>query len=186
MAPADPMETDNKRKHGTGPLVRLSNTHGLVLFSEDTLLKIDAAIEVLLEESKAKCAIVIDRTGCILSSGGDFHPLNQDTMGAVAAGVIAALNTMVSRATSPEVSVKFYGSDIDKIHFQLVGDRLILCMLHSRHNTSGQIRSAAKSFIATINPVLEGEKTAADNGGDLAKSVQYIESKLNDLFKDLT
>lgn len=161
---------------------------GIIYFSNEVLEQVDDALEVLLDESKAKCAMVIDRTGCILSSAGDFHPHAQDTMGATAAGVIAALNTMVARAASPEVSVKFYGSEIDKIHFMLLGDRLILCMLHSRHTTSGQIRAAAKAFSNTALPILRSEKTKepATGGEDLAKSVLYIESKINELFKDLT
>lgn len=163
---------------------RLTATAGIVFFSSDVLEKIDEAVEVLLEESKARCALVIDRTGCLLSSAGDFYPLAEDTMGAVAAGVIAALNTMVSRATSPEVSIKLYGSDVDKIHFLVIKDRLILCMLHTRHTTGGQIRAAAKSFSNTVTPIIEREKSDSQEGTDLAKSVQYIEAKLNDLFKE--
>jgi predicted regulator of Ras-like GTPase activity (Roadblock/LC7/MglB family) len=148
------------------------------------LEKIDTALELLLKESKAKCALVIDRTGCILSSGGDFYPLAQDTMGAVAAGVIAALNTMVSRASSPEVSVKFYGGDIDKVHFVVIADRLVLCMLHSRQITSGQIRSAAKTFGAAVQQAIDQSRNESTETDELARSVQFIESKLNDMFKD--
>lgn len=165
---------------------RITGT-GIVQFSNDILEQIDDALESLIQESKAKCAVVIDRTGVILSSAGDFHPIAHDTMGAVAAGVIAALNTMVSRASSPEVSVKFYGGEIDKIHFLVIQERLILCMLHSRHTTSGQIRAAAKTFTSTIIPLIEKDKNQgpdAEQGKDLAKSVQYIETKLNEMFKD--
>ncbi|CAN5294336.1 hypothetical protein BH09SUM1_BH09SUM1_08970 [soil metagenome] len=171
------IQTPNNDRHGKGGT-------GLVFFSNSALEQIDDALKTLLEESKAKCALVIDRTGCILSSSGDFYPLAEDTMGAVAAGCIAALNTMVSRASSPEVSVKFYGSDIDKIHFMLVAERLILCMLHSRQATSGQVRTAAKTFANTITPILKQDRSEEAATQDLAKSVQYIESKINDLFKE--
>lgn len=161
---------------------------GIVHFSNDTLEQMDDALELLIAESKAKCALVIDRTGCILSSAGDFHPLSQENMGAVAAGVIAAINTMVARASSPEVSVKFYGNDVvDKIHYMILGDRLILCMLHSRHTTTGQVRSAAKEFTQRMLPLIGSETTTAREEGEaLAKSVQYIETKINELFRDLT
>jgi predicted regulator of Ras-like GTPase activity (Roadblock/LC7/MglB family) len=145
----------------------------------------DDALDTLLHESAAKCAMVIDRTGVILSSSGDFHPLSQENMGAVAAGVIAALNTMVSRASSPEVSVKFYGADVDKIHYVLLAERLILCMLHNRQTTSGQIRQAARQFMNDMLPLIQRERTLSTSAGqDLLKSVQYIESKLNELFLD--
>lgn len=158
----------------------------VVLFSDEFLENLDDQIEILLHESKAKCAMVIDRTGCILSSAGDFHPLSIDNMGAMAAGVIAALNAMVSRANSPEVSVKFYGADVDKIHFMVLADRLILCMLHNRHITAGQIRQAAKNFNAQILPTIDRERQTSTGAGtdELIRSVKYIESKLNELFLD--
>lgn len=169
--------TERMRK-GTGT--------GFVHFSNDVLEQMDGALERLLEESHAKCALVLDRTGVILASAGDFHPVSVDNMGAVAAGVIAALNMMVARAISPEVSIKFYGADVDKIHFMVVADRLILCMLHSRHTTTGHIRSAAKTFSQDIVPALQNDRPQEANHESLAKSVQYIEGKLNDLFKDFT
>lgn len=157
---------------------------GVVHFSDEFLEHLDDQVDVLLHESKAKCAMIIDRTGCILSSAGDFHPLSHDNMGAMAAGVIAALNAMVSRATSPEVSVKFYGAEVDKVHFVVLADRLILCMLHNRHTTSGQIRQAARNFTSAVLPTIDRERQTNTNAGtdELLKSVQYIESKLNELF----
>jgi predicted regulator of Ras-like GTPase activity (Roadblock/LC7/MglB family) len=168
----------HRQKHGT-------STTGLIHFSKEGLEAIDEALETLVEKSSGRCALVIDRTGCILSFVGDFHPLGKETMGATAAGVIAALNTMVSSASSPEVSIKLYGSDIDKIHFYVVADRLILCVLYAKRTTAGQIRTAARDFVNTINPILEKEKISPVDPTNLFKSVQFIESKLDDVFKDI-
>ena len=93
----------------------------------DQLENLDRALEKLLDSSKARCGLILDRTGMILAYAGDFHPVNPQVMGATAAGVIAALNSMVARAASPEINVRFYGSEVDRIHFLLLGDRLILC-----------------------------------------------------------
>jgi predicted regulator of Ras-like GTPase activity (Roadblock/LC7/MglB family) len=165
-------------------LRRPTTASGIIHFSGEVLERMDEALDALLAESRAKCVFVIDRTGCILSSAGDFHPLAPETMAAVAAGVIAALNTMVSRATSPEVSIRFYGGEIDKIHYMLLGDRIILCMLHSRQTSTGQIRTAAKAFSIQVVPLIESDKASIYEAGTVMKSVQYIEAKLNDLFKD--
>lgn len=165
---------------------RHSAGSGVIHFSDTVLECIDDALNVLLQDSNAKCALVIDRTGCVLANAGDFHPVSEDNMGAVAAGVIAALNTMMSRATSPEVSIKFYGSDVDKVHFMVVADRFVLCMLHGRNTTTGQVRSAGKAFIKTVMPVIEKERASETHSENLVKSVKYIENKLNDMFKDFT
>lgn len=139
----------------------------------------------MVEEDHVRCAMLIDRTGCIMASAGDFHPINPSTMGATAAATIAALNTMVSRATSPEVSVKFYGAEIDRIHFFLVEERLILCLLTSRNATQSNIRSVAKTFATELGREIDEDRQQnRGEGRELLQSVNYIENKLDELFKD--
>jgi len=166
------------------PIRGASASGALIHFSSEALQRIDLALDDLLAESKARCVFVIDRTGCILSSAGDFHPLAPETMAAVAAGVIAALNTMVSRATSPEVSIRFYGGNIDRIHYMLLADRVILCMMHGKSTTTGSIRAAAKKCGTIMESLIDSDKCSIYDAGTVIKSVSYIESKLNDLFKD--
>jgi hypothetical protein len=174
--PPPAKKSDTQRLRGTGP-------NALFSLSDSVLELVHEALETLLDDSRAKCAMVVDRTGVILASAGDFHPLNPSTMGATAAATIAALNSMVARASSPEVSVKFYGADVDKIHFVLIDERLVLCLLHSRHATSGQVRTSSRTFVTAIQPHLEADKRAkAETDTDLLKSLSFIEQKLDKLF----
>ena len=175
MSPS-PKNSDTQRLRGTG-------TNSLFAVSDAVLDLVHEALETLVDESRAKCAMVVDRTGVIMASAGDFHPLNPSTLGATAAATIAALNTMVARASSPEVSVKFYGADVDKVHFVLIDERLVLCLLHSRHATSGQVRACSRSFVAAIQPHLDFDKRSkSDTDTDLLKSISFIEQKLDKLF----
>ena len=187
MVPSPPQRKTSGtgvRKIGSGMGMQPANAQFYSL-SNRVLEIIHNGLEELVGTSRARCALVLDRTGCIMASAGDFHPINPSTMGATAAATIAALNRMVSRASSPEVSVKFYGAEIDKIHFVLLGERLVLCLLHSRHVTSGQIRSAARTFVSKIEPEIDADKSAVrDEEATLLESVSYIESKLDELFKD--
>jgi len=150
----------------------------------DQLDNLDRELEKLIDASKARCGLILDRTGMILGYAGDFHPVNPQVMGATAAGVIAALNSMVSRAASPEINVRFYGSEVDRIHFLLLGERLILCLLLGKHAMGGNVRSAVKSFSAAINPMLERFRPDARQAEEVMKSVAFIESKLDDMFTD--
>ncbi len=172
------------RNPGGYPTGHLENA-SIYGFSENLLSLMQNALRELVEVSRARCGLVIDRTGCILASAGDFHPINPSTMGATAAATIAALNSMVSRASTPEVSVKFFGGEVDRIHFVLIEDRLALCLMHSRQATSGQIRSAAKSFLQRVTPELSAERSpSAEDTGRLRNAVQFIETKLDELFSD--
>jgi len=161
------------------------NSTGFVYFSEVVISAMDEALGILVADSDARCALVIDRTGCILSSCGDFHPVDRDTMGATAAGVVGALSYMVAQSTSQELSIKLYGADPDKIHFSVLAERLILCVLYSRQTTTGQVRAAARTFTQTMTPLMAKEGTGQQDTESILKSVQYIESKLNDIFQDI-
>jgi len=172
-----PNEAKKGPVHGTGSqLYSLSNTVLDVVHDE---------LKELVDSSKARCAMVLDRTGCIMASAGDFHPVNPDNLGATAAATIAALNSMVSRASSPEVSVTFYDSDIDQIHFMVLEQRLVLCLLHSKTATKGSIRAVAREFADKVaKAVDEDKRNSKGEQQDLRKSVNYIESKLDQLFSD--
>jgi len=148
--------------------------------SARTLELLDSELQVLREQSKARCAFVLDRTGCILASCGDFYPMNPETLGAIAAGAIAALNKLVSRAESREVSIRFYGSEVERIHFTLITERVIVTLIHTSQIPTGVIRSAVKNFVQQIRPVIEGDQTRP---APLA-SIQFIEKKLDKLFAD--
>lgn len=160
-------------------------TGELVLFGDEVLKAMEEALHILVEETGARCAFVMDRTGVILAASGDFHPIGPETMGATAAGVIAALNTMVGRSTSTEMSVKLYGSEIDKIHFSLVIERLVLCTLQTRQTTTGTVRTASRTFAQSIAPLMVTEQDSSHDTQRVVKSVRYIESKLDDIFKEL-
>jgi predicted regulator of Ras-like GTPase activity (Roadblock/LC7/MglB family) len=162
-----------------------TTTGDLVLFGDEVLKAMDEALHILVEETGARCAFVMDRTGVVLASVGDFHPTGPETMGATAAGVIAALNSMVGRTTNTEMSVKVYSSEIDKIHFSVVIDRLVLCILQTRQTTTGTVRTASRTFAQSITPLLVTEQDTSDDTQRVVKSVRYIESKLDDIFKEL-
>jgi hypothetical protein len=191
--------TDSNPRRGSTSGVGLRNFGGAMVpvrgsgsqfyaLSYKVLELVHEKLELMVSETSARCALLIDRTGCIMASAGDFHPINPSTMGATAAATIAALNTMVSRAHSPEVSVKFYGSDIERIHFFLVEERLILCLLHGRNVSQANIRSVAKAFATEIGKAVEADRRtgAKKEGRELLQSVNYIENKLDELFKDST
>lgn len=155
---------------------------GIHSLPAEALEHLENEIVALLDKSRARCGLVLDRTGLILAAAGDFHPISPQIMGATAAGVVAALNTMVARAASPEISVRFYGSDLEKIHFLLLGDRLVLCLLLGRFAQSSAVRAAVKNFQGNIAPLLERYRPTQEQAAGVLKSVAFIESKLDDLF----
>lgn len=145
------------------------------------------ALAELVDQGGARCAVVVDRTGCIMGSEGRFDQVDPATMGATAAATIAALNKMVSRESSREVSVRVHDAEIDKIHFVVIDQRLTLCLLYSHDETGAGIRAAARSVARRIAADVDEDRSngVGKDQEDLIESVSYIENKLDELFKDL-
>lgn len=148
--------------------------------SRRTIEDLDAALNDLRTDSGSRCAFVLDRTGCILAHCGDFHPLNPQTMGAIAAGALAALNSLVSRAESREVSIRFYGSEVERIHFALLNERLSVVLLYTQNPRITNVRASVRGFVQRVRPIIERDQTRP---GPLA-SMEYIETKLDELFRE--
>lgn len=163
-----------------------STTGGVYALSYRVLDILTIELERLVVDTNARCALVIDRTGCIMASAGEFGSLNSSSLGATAAATIAALNSMVSRASSPEVSVDFYGADVDRIHFVVLEERLVLCLIHSRNVAPANVRTASRAFVDAVATVIGEERNRKPDRKEknVVKSVQYIESKLDELFQD--
>lgn len=176
---------ERKGKEGGAAVARRDTTNVFAL-SYRVLNILTIELERLVVDTGARCALVIDRTGCIMASAGEFGSLNPSSLGATAAATVAALNSMVARASSPEVSVDFYGADVDRIHFVVLEERLVLCLIHSRKIASGNIRTASRSFVDSVaTAIAEDRRHKPDKKErEVVKSVQYIESKLDELFQD--
>lgn len=166
------MADDRNIMQGTGPQ--------FFALSRRTLEDIEAALNDLRADSGSRCAFVLDRTGCILAFCGDFYPLNPQTMGAIAAGALAALNSLVSRAESREVSIRFYGAEVERIHFALLNERLSVVMLYAQNPRITNVRASVRGFVQKVRPILERDQTRP---GPLA-SMEYIESKLDEMFRE--
>lgn len=167
----------NRPEHDTGSQIWL--------FSADLLDLMTGELEKIIAHGGARDALVIDRTGCVLAFAGTFNSGEASNMAATAAATVAALRSMVAESRTSELSVQFHESDVDTIHFVLIDERLILVLLHSRKATGSSVRTAAHNFLDRIIPALQADKARLrEHDSSLLQSVNYIENKLDELFKD--
>ncbi len=152
----------------------------LFAISKETIEIIEKHLQRLIKIAKPKCAFLFERSGYIICSKGEFEFLQPEDMGATAAGALAALQNMVNLTNSKEQTITFYNTNVDKIHFAMVTNRVFLAVLYDSETTNKKIRDAVKEFLRIINPYL----TSDESKHVTFSSVQYINDKLNELFKD--
>jgi len=98
-------------------------------FYEHDLDKIDRVMEEFLKLSKARCALLVDKDGHMITRVGGDARINQDTISALVAGSFGATKEMAKILGEEEFTALFHQGASDNIQLSLVGNRTILTVI---------------------------------------------------------
>jgi predicted regulator of Ras-like GTPase activity (Roadblock/LC7/MglB family) len=152
---------------------------------EDQIKQIDKALIRIIKESEAKCALLVDKDGHLITRQGFTHTLDTTALAALLAGSFASTKEIARLVGEPEFSVLFHQGKRDHIHISLIGERTILVVIFDDRTTIGMIRLYAKEVGETLKSILESSPEAAE--GDLELGEEFLESadaKLDDIFQE--
>lgn len=152
---------------------------------EDQIKDIDKALGQLIKESEAKCALLVDKDGHLLTRQGFTHTLDTTALAALLAGSFASTREIARLVGEPEFSVLFHQGKRDHIHISLIGERTILVVIFDDRTTIGMIRLYAKEAGENLRKILE--RSPDENKGNMELGDDFSESadaKLDDIFKE--
>jgi len=153
---------------------------------EDQIKDIDRALAKIIKESEAKCALLVDKDGHLITRQGFTHTLDTTALAALLAGSFASTKEIARLVGEPEFSVLFHQGKKDHIHISLIGERSILVIIFDDRTTIGMIRLYAKEAIDNLLAILEQEQSATPNeevnlGEEFSNSA---EATLDDIFNE--
>ncbi|MCU0724132.1 MAG: roadblock/LC7 domain-containing protein, partial [Planctomycetes bacterium] len=111
----------------------------LVFYTED-LEKIDKYLLEFLKLSSARCALLIDKEGHMVTRVGDTENLDLDTISALVAGSFAATREMARVLGEVEFADLFHQGKNESIQLYLVGERTLLTVIFDKSTTVGMVR----------------------------------------------
>jgi predicted regulator of Ras-like GTPase activity (Roadblock/LC7/MglB family) len=114
-----------------------------LVFYKDDIDKIEGLLEDFLRVGKAKCAMLIDKDGHMVTGVGSTSSYDTDTVSALVAGSFAATKQMAKLLGEEEFSVMFHQGKKDSIQLSMVGERTILACIFDESTTVGMIRHYA-------------------------------------------
>ena len=162
----------------------------LIIYEEE-INQIDALISKMLKGAEAKCALLVDKDGHLITRQGFTHSLDTTALAALLAGSFASTKEIAKLVGEPEFSVLFHQGKKDHIHMSLVGERSILVVIFDDRTTIGMVRLYAKETSAELAKIFEAIKASADSDdkkqqhqnmtSDFATGAQ---DKLDDIFHD--
>jgi predicted regulator of Ras-like GTPase activity (Roadblock/LC7/MglB family) len=157
----------------------------LVIYEQE-IEEIERVLNQLIKNSQAKCALLVDKDGHLITRQGFTHSLDTTALAALLAGSFASTKEIARLVGEPEFSVLFHQGKKDHIHVCLVGERSILAVIFDDRTTIGLVRLYAKESseeLATILTSAAKEKRGKGSGIDSDFSTS-LESKLDDIFSE--
>lgn len=156
----------------------------LILYEED-IKKIEALLSKLIKGAEAKCALLVDKDGHLITRQGFTHSLDTTALGALLAGSFASTKEIAKLVGEPEFSVLFHQGKKDHIHMSIVGERSILVVIFDDRTTIGMVRLYAKEATGELSQIFEnlGESEPDQSGVD-SDFADVAQDRLDDIFQD--
>jgi len=156
----------------------------LIIYEEE-IATIDKLLKKMLKGAEAKCALLVDKDGHLITRQGFTHALDTTALAALLAGSFASTKEIARLVGEPEFSVLFHQGKKDHIHMSIVGERSILVVIFDDRTTIGMVRLYAKETsdeLARIFKSITDRKQSSEAlSGDFSDKAQ---ERLNDIFQD--
>ena len=161
----------------------------LVIY-EEQIEKIEEALKRLIKDAQAKCVLLVDKDGHLITRQGFTQSLDTTALAALLAGSFASTREIARLGGEPEFSVLFHQGKKDHIHITLVGERTILAVIFDDRTTIGMVRLYAKEISEDLERILSlvhsEEPTAKSEieTDSSSESSTSLESRLDDIFSE--
>jgi predicted regulator of Ras-like GTPase activity (Roadblock/LC7/MglB family) len=145
--------------------------------------KIEKALMGFLKNANAKCALLVDKDGHLVTKQGQASTYDMDTISALVAGSFAATKQMAKLLGEEEFSIMFHQGRKDNIQLSLVGERTILSVIFDDKTTLGMVRLYAAQVSSKLADIFTG--IATRKGGEEKISQEFgdaAKGKLDDIF----
>ena len=156
------------------------------MIHEDQIEEIDKALIKLIKGAEAKCALLVDKDGYLITRQGFTHSLDTTALSALLAGSFASTKEIARLVGEPEFSVLFHQGRKDHIHLCLIGERTILAVIFDDRTTIGMVRLYAKEISEDLARILSQAAESRESKESKLDSEfsRSVENKLDDIFKD--
>ena len=155
----------------------------LILYEEE-IQKIDALLSKLIKGAEAKCALLVDKDGHLITRQGFTHSLDTTALGALLAGSFASTKEIARLVGEPEFSVLFHQGKKDHIHMSIVGERSILVVISDDRTTIGMVRLYAKETAGELTKIFDEVKNKSQDESDVSEDLSDVNDRLDDIFQD--
>lgn len=158
---------------------------GVVIYTKEEIDQLNESISRMLKESDAKCALLVDRDGHMITRQGSTQSMDTSALAALVAGSFASTKEIARLVGEPEFSVLFHQGKKDSIHISLVDEQSILVVIFDDRTTIGMVRLFVKETAEKLAKLFEEARKKAGEEPEVQLDEDFSSSaaeKLDNLF----
>lgn len=122
-------------------------------FEEHDAQHIERVLLLFIRESDARCAILVDRTGQLITTVGEPPAFDFTAFASLAAADFSANDQLASMLGEQEFSSLFHQGERESMYLADVAHRAILVVLFDDRATLGMIRIKVKAVVRQLNEI---------------------------------
>jgi predicted regulator of Ras-like GTPase activity (Roadblock/LC7/MglB family) len=115
--------------------------------------RIDKMLQAFLYDSNARCALLVDRAGQLVTTSGEKPEFDSVAFASLAAADFSANDQLATMIGETEFSSLFHQGERESMYLADVARRVILVVLFDNRTTLGMIRIKVKGVVRELSEV---------------------------------
>jgi predicted regulator of Ras-like GTPase activity (Roadblock/LC7/MglB family) len=123
--------------------------------SEPDFHRIEKILQAFLYDSNARCTLLVDRTGQLVTTAGEKPEFDSVAFASLAAADFSANDQLATMIGETEFSSLFHQGEKESMYLADVARRVILVVLFDNRTTLGMIRIKTKAVVTQLAEVFK-------------------------------
>jgi predicted regulator of Ras-like GTPase activity (Roadblock/LC7/MglB family) len=137
--------------------------------NEEDFGRIDRLLQAFLYDSNARCALLVDRAGQLITSVGERPEFDSTAFASLAAADFSANDQLATMIGETEFSSLFHQGEKESMYLADVAKRVILVVLFDNRATLGMIRIKVKNVVRELTEIFHALFARPDAGTPAAR-----------------
>ena len=126
-----------------------------LVLHEEEFTRIREVISRLRGECNAKVVFLVDKNGQQIAAIGELNSIDTTALASLAAGNVAATDSLARLIGEKEFSVLFHEGERDNLHISVVAGRVILVVIFDERSSLGLVRLRVKKGSHELAAILD-------------------------------
>ena len=124
-----------------------------IILTDQDIVRIEQSLYKMLSSSGAHCALLIDRSGQLISSSGDPSTLDVIALSALTAANFGATSEIARLLGEDEFALLFHKGKNENVHFSKIGNDFIMVTLFDDRTTLGLVRLRTEKVVQELREI---------------------------------